>query len=603
MPNFECNRSLSEYLESLNPLVNPASLVNDQYDSTYYDDWNRGPYTINFYLAGVATDFSKWYKPGTMMIESVDGFEAGMCSFEIWDVHPDHFNLPFRFAANMEIKIGNQNGTDWFFRGRVQDVIPLHYNRRTDGTESRKFKVVCLDMKVDFKRWLVRETFEDMTTYAIIKQIVRDYTPFDESLIDETQGFKLTSYNVAERFPADVIQELLDLEVTTTITLDPDTLQVKLGNVQDPDFNFLTVTDTDINAESYVYNYFLPEDFALSSQNLILRNRVVFWFNGSYSTGTIAVSNGGRTVIGTGTKWKNLVRKGGKFDIEGDTALYTVEDVNSNTDIRLTQVVNRTTATGITYRAHSYRDRIIVDDVNSIATMAAILGESFERAGVFEVKMPERSGPMTRQQARSLAQAYVNRMIQNLIMRGQARSKNYKINVPGLQAGWTITFELELTRNFNAVVKVQKLTMLDKNGGNVDRTLDPLKGWYDGSRIDPIHELIFEFTDRRLLRDAVIERLLQDVREVQMNDDEIVELVGSARELMLVADCVHLAPKHGPNAEDPNSTGPEECEVSDEADVTTVDPSLGYVYMAPAGVGHSEGYMAALGGPYAFMAA
>lgn len=569
----------SAFFSLVNPTLSP-SFLNPDYDPSFWDSWDKGPYTIHFYYDGSPVEFGKWYFPGSMVIESVDGFEPGTATFIIWDVHPDHFNLPFLPIGQMKVKIGNRNGTDWFFTGRVQDIEFLHFNRRTDGSENRRFKITCLDLKIDFKRWLITETYTDATTYSIIKDIVKHHTPFDDSLIDPTKGYTLKGYKINWRYAADAIQELLDLEINSTIGLNPDTLQVTVDTLDSPTFNFLTVT------EDNIYDYFLPHEFFIAPQSMTLRNRVVFWFTGAHAEGTVNVTNGNSHIIGVGTKWLSVLRKGGKITLDGDTTQYSIADILSDTDILVSPAIERSTVSGITYSAYGYRDFIIVDDTENIATLAAILDESFERAGVFEVKMPERTGALTRDQARALGQAYVNRMVSNLIVRGQAKSKNYKINTPGLQAGWSMTVNLPISRNISATIKIAKLIMEDKTGGNINRILNNMKSYWDGLRIDPIHNLTFDFTDRRLLTEAVLERTLQDIREVQITDDSIVYAAKLLNENLYLSDCFGIVPSVGPNGID---TPEEELTLTDYFDATEVDPSVEY-YAAPVGPGQTEAY-------------
>jgi len=401
-------------------------------------------------------------------------------------------------------------------------------------------------------------------------------------------GLVLSSYRVNQKYASEVVQEMLDLEITTTFYLDPVTKKVYLGELTDPAFNFLTVEES-VSSPNYVYNYFNIRDFFISPQTQILRNRVVFWFTGAYNEGTLAVTNGVKTVIGTGTKFLSNVKNGGKLTVEGDTGEYNVNDVLLDTDILLSEGINRTTASGLSYSISGYRDRIIVDSSDSIATMAAVLNESFANAGVFEVKMPERPNPLTRDQARILAQAYVNRMTSNLILRGQAVTENTKVKTEGLKPGWTITFNLPTSRQIQATVVVQELILEDKSSAHMIRNDDPTRVWYTNAvdgRIDPHHKITFGFTDRRLLQDQVIEKTLQDIRDVQITDDEIVEAVASARELIALSDCVGVVTNIGPNGADSDE---EEIELEDEAEANSITPGGAY-YTSPTSMGQNPAY-------------
>lgn len=587
MPNLTCDEDINNILGIINPITS-ENFLNPNYDASLFDDWDKGPYTINFYYDGTPYDFGKFYVPKTMVIRDVFGFESGDASFEIWDYGVESFNMPFYIPGQMEVHIGNQNGTEWFHVGRVQDVQPMHINRRPDGTENRRLKISTMDLKIDFKRWLYSETYTGVTTYGVIKDAIANHSPFDASEIDGALGLQLSSYRVNEKYASEVIQEMLDLEITTTFYLDPITRKVYLGELTDPAFNFLTVEESASSA-NYVYNYFNIRDFFISRQTQILRNRVVFWFTGAYNEGTVAVTNGGRTMIGTGTSFLNNVRKSARIRIEGDDGEYSAQDVLSDTDILLASAVERTTASGLSYSASGYRDRVIVDDSDSIATMAAVLDENFSLAGVFEVKMPERPNALTREQARILAQAYVNRMTSNAILRGQAVTENTKVKTAGIKPGWSITFNLPTSRQLQATVVVQELLLEDKSSATLLRSDDPTRWWYTNAtdgRIDPHHKMTFSFTDRRLLQDQVIERTLQDIRDVQITDDEIIEAIASARELIAVSDCVGVVGNIGPNGSDSDV---EEIELEDEATSEEITPGGAY-YTSPTSGGQTPAY-------------
>ncbi len=190
MPNCDCSLSIQQLLALIDPTQDP-NFLNRNYDADYWDDWDQGPYSIQFFYNGGWVEFGKWYVSRSMTIESIGGFEPGPAVFEIWDYHPDFFNLPFIPTGNMEVIIENRNNTDRFYRGRVQSVDFYHVNRRPDGTENRRVRISCLDLKQDFKRAYFSEVYDGSTTYAAIKDAIQNHTRFDASLIDETRGFQL----------------------------------------------------------------------------------------------------------------------------------------------------------------------------------------------------------------------------------------------------------------------------------------------------------------------------------------------------------------------------------------------------------------------------
>lgn len=72
----------------------------------------------------------------------------------------------------------------------------------------------------------------------------------------------------------------------------------------------------------------------------------------SYSTGTIALTNGSRTVTGTGTSWTANVDAGMLIQ-RGNERVYVVQSVDSNTQITLTEAYEGSTGSGISYTANN----------------------------------------------------------------------------------------------------------------------------------------------------------------------------------------------------------------------------------------------------------
>ncbi len=70
---------------------------------------------------------------------------------------------------------------------------------------------------------------------------------------------------------------------------------------------------------------------------------------GPYETGTIAVTNGSRTVIGTGTLWLANVQVGALLNLAGERS-YIVDSVNSDTSITLHEGYEGASRTGIAYQ-------------------------------------------------------------------------------------------------------------------------------------------------------------------------------------------------------------------------------------------------------------
>lgn len=68
-----------------------------------------------------------------------------------------------------------------------------------------------------------------------------------------------------------------------------------------------------------------------------------------YKTGTISVTNGSATVTGSGTAWSTNAQAGNTFKIKGESVIYTVASVNSDTSITLSANYAGSTGSGKEY--------------------------------------------------------------------------------------------------------------------------------------------------------------------------------------------------------------------------------------------------------------
>ena len=105
-------------------------------------------------------------------------------------------------------------------------------------------------------------------------------------------------------------------------------------NAADGTRKFLTVYDTDV----YELNAADPEEFE---------------YVNLYKEGTVSVTNGSATVTGSGTRFKQSVVINDLFGITGSTVpggpWYTIQSVDSNTQLTLTANYAESTQAGITY--------------------------------------------------------------------------------------------------------------------------------------------------------------------------------------------------------------------------------------------------------------
>lgn len=68
-----------------------------------------------------------------------------------------------------------------------------------------------------------------------------------------------------------------------------------------------------------------------------------------YDTGTVAVTNGSATVVGTGTVWSTSLAAGQLFSILGSGVTYTIASITNDTHLVLSANYGGTTASGQLY--------------------------------------------------------------------------------------------------------------------------------------------------------------------------------------------------------------------------------------------------------------
>lgn len=92
----------------------------------------------------------------------------------------------------------------------------------------------------------------------------------------------------------------------------------------------------------------------------------------SYNTGTVTMTNGSRTVTGSGTTWTTNVDAGMLIQ-RGNERLYVVASVDSNTQITLTEAYEGVTGAGVSYTANNiYKittaDPYVASDTYAVST-------------------------------------------------------------------------------------------------------------------------------------------------------------------------------------------------------------------------------------------
>ena len=96
-----------------------------------------------------------------------------------------------------------------------------------------------------------------------------------------------------------------------------------------------------------------------------------------YSNGTISVTINNKTITGANTKFTNYVKPGVTFEVAGDTKIYTVESVTDDDTLTLTETVERTSGSTLSYRIE--RKRYLIVQYNGNSSISPVSNRGFLR--------------------------------------------------------------------------------------------------------------------------------------------------------------------------------------------------------------------------------
>ena len=538
-----CDITLADILGTGAASSSNTSFINENYDASYYDDWDDGIYSIEFFFDGVQFEnFGKFYNNGKvgskMTIESFTNFEPGYAEFEIWDVHPTQYNLPFRIIYNQKVRIRSRDLSETYIVGRVSMIDPIHKSGREGSlTENRRIKIRIDDFKIEFSRDTFDETYPiGVTSYAIMKDVIENRTPFDGSEIDASKGFVLDGYIVQDRTPSDVLKEMLDLELDASLIFDPEFEKVYIDQRDS-----LTIKAMELD-EQNKYEYVLSDGIKVNPMVGVLRNRVKMPFVSLYASGLVSVSNGSNQLIGVGTQFNSFIQTGAEIRIKGNTGVYTAQEIRSDTNVVISPSFKSddgepTVLNNVEYSASGFLDYVIVDDVGSVATMAEVLGENpsnHPNPGVFSLTIPPRRNPVTREQAYAFADAYVKKMTGQTYSTGTITTDNEKFPFK-VREGSSIGINLPESRGLVFDAPVNGLR-LQHTGAATRRNPDL-----------PHHNMVMSVTDRRLFVHNGLERLFQQASDIAISDSQTVNLLKVFVDVVGISDCNGIDKDLGPH--------------------------------------------------------
>ena len=502
----------------------------------YVDDPNcpEAAFSIRIWIGDVSYQFNKFYWSKTMSIEENRGFERGNAKFTICDFDPDNPCLPFVPGLEQRITISNYTEDDIYFEGKITEVKPEHIVRRDCGTEVLKYHITCSDIRTELERILIAESYENVTTGFIIRDVIRRFTPLDHTEIDPLIGTVVKDFRVNQRYPSQVIQRILDIQTAWTFWIDQETGKAYVGDILE------SINQTGLYIdEDNVYSIFDKGSFYLAPDTRALRNKVRFFYNRRYTGGLASATTGSVNVLGFETDWTDKM-SGGKFRFANNNAEYTVSAVLSTTSLRLSSEFQEPIITTQPYELSGMRAFVEIGDHNSIMCQAELRNENalttgdFKYYGEYQAIVSEDNNSYTVEEARDIAKSYLLDFSEPML-RGNADTNNVKLTLPGLRAGQSFRVDLPISRNIKADIIIQRIVRKDLGGVICRADIDPTD-----TRIDPIMSIDLDLDDRIFDERNQIKRLMADVRRVVTVDTEEVEVGTIIAERIISQTCLSL---------------------------------------------------------------
>ena len=169
------------------------------------------------------------------------------------------------------------------------------------------------------------------------------------------------------------------------ITLDNQSGSLDMGAVYD-NWSFtmtgvlMGLTHEDLVKKSAILRRWLDIQQHRQSEFLINQTSVrgiMFELSGQtlwYSDGTVT-TDGTQLITGSGTRFLSYIKPGSRFEVEGDTTQYGVQNVQSDTILYLTANIARANASGLKYRVE--RKKFLIVNYNGESTVSSFAPQGF----------------------------------------------------------------------------------------------------------------------------------------------------------------------------------------------------------------------------------
>lgn len=459
--------------------------------------------------------FNTWLETPSMHIEKNYG-ERSSFNFRI----ANRGQLPFIPQPEMRVRIMNISKSYVYIKGFVKTALPSFIRTLSNWTEYQILNVDCYDLYRDLERRLINKVYVNQTLGAILRDVIRTYTSFDHTAIDGTAGPIQTRFAINNQNASQVLTRILS-QMQWTYWIDYDSERLYVGELGYSSQLLASITDQSIQ-ERFINNKIDIQTNYEGIQTVIVMN----WTQ-KYATGTCNVANGSPIVFGVDTFWDNISVDDLKFQVDGNTSVYSVSKNNSNgvtQELRLSGDYQEGTETAVGYTLFGSRKRRSFRNESAIHIMSQLNGND----GLYEYSHTEDQNAYTDAEIVQIAQALMT--ITGPKAKGKGTTNNHLFPCTGVEPGKVINFNTPSSKRYVGQTIIFQVVIEDIAGSPVTDT--------DGN-IYPLIEYEFDFTHNLFQARSILRKLMFDVRRVLVADEDTVEQEIFISDTSIANDCIH----------------------------------------------------------------
>lgn len=524
-----CQIDVNAYFASLSNPGTTENFVRPNYGDpagppvvTSYDLGDT-PWSIKIFYNGTAYEFSWFYVGQTMRIHKIFS-QRGSFGFHIADDDEYDQMVPFRPVEEMPVEIWA--GSHQYASGYISDVDSIYKSQRADLSDAAVYVISCTDLYQELELEPVLETYTGKRLGFILKDVLTRYTTLDASDIDPLLGFEVQSFPINEKLPSQVLNHIADI-LGMTYWIESSTRKVKL-TTKDSNGTRFDTQFTDAN----IYDYFDCDTFSLRKETDKIKTAIKLRYRSRYSAGTVNVAQNSNIVAAFGgspeTQWDGLPA-GLEFKLADSDAVYTVEENLSSgatQELRLSSDYKESTDTDQAYELRGNYTYAYVSDEAAALSIKAIRGGG---TGIRTYTVSVDDNFFTSYEAFQFAQSLL--ALSKPLPKGRGTTFNSVFKELPLEAGRSMSFDLERTRRFVGDVAVQEFIITDLGGTT------QING-----ETHPFCQIDCVFTSVMTSDQAQWRKIMQDLRKVQVGlggDDDVVRHIRIS-DTLLLKDCIHV---------------------------------------------------------------